>query len=166
MPTSNFRRIDLDLLYPAFLEKVLDAVAACEARGAHYIATRGYDTYGAQMALWAQGRTKPGPVVTNAKGGQSQHNFGLAVDFARVMPDGKVSWDAADYQPLIEEVEKRGLHSGRGYKDVPHVGWPGLVNAEQLLPLHLAWEKSQDTALGTLDRLKEVWKAVEQKGHG
>ena len=81
MPTFNFRRIDLDLIEPEFRAKILDVFAACLARGFSYHATRGYDTYGAQMAIWAQGRTKPGKIVTNAKGGQSAHNFGIAIDF-------------------------------------------------------------------------------------
>lgn len=34
--------------------------------------------------LYAQGRTAPGPVVTNAPGGSSYHNYGLAWDFAMV----------------------------------------------------------------------------------
>lgn len=34
-----------------------------------------------QNGIYAQGRTKPGPIVTDAKGGQSFHNYGLAFDF-------------------------------------------------------------------------------------
>lgn len=162
MPTPNFRRIDLDLLYPPFLAKLLDVIAACNARGHVYHALRGYDTYGAQMALWAQGRTKPGKVVTNAKGGQSQHNFGLAVDFVAVV-DGKLTWEPKAYDVLVEEVEKAGLHSGRVYKDLPHVGWPGWVNGAELKPLDEKW-RSTDDALGTLDRLRQVWNVVDQKG--
>ena len=40
----------------------------------------GTRTYAEQNALYAQGRTKPGNKVTNAKGGQSNHNFGIAWD--------------------------------------------------------------------------------------
>jgi peptidoglycan L-alanyl-D-glutamate endopeptidase CwlK len=40
----------------------------------------GLRTYAEQNALFAQGRTKPGPKVTNARGGQSNHNFGIAWD--------------------------------------------------------------------------------------
>ena len=165
MPTLNFRRIDLDLLYPPFLEKLLDAVAACEARGARYIATHGHRTYGAQMALWAQGRTVKGPRVTGAKGGQSAHNFGLAVDFVR---DGDLSkdgvqplWDAEAFKVLIEECEKRGLHSGKGYGDLPHVSWPGYVTAADLKLLDEVWGRVGTRAVGTLDALKEVWKVVK-----
>jgi peptidoglycan L-alanyl-D-glutamate endopeptidase CwlK len=40
----------------------------------------GTRTYAEQDALYAQGRTKPGNVVTKAKGGFSNHNFGVAFD--------------------------------------------------------------------------------------
>ena len=41
----------------------------------------GTRTYAEQNALFAQGRTKfPGPIVTRARGGQSNHNFEVAWD--------------------------------------------------------------------------------------
>ena len=163
MPTVNFSRIDLDLIYPPFLERVLHTIAACEARGVTFIATRGYDTYGAQMALWAKGRTMPGPMVTNAKGGQSAHNFGLAIDFVRDLDRSKQGvqpgWKPEDFAILIEEAKKRGLHSGQGYKDYPHISWPGYVTATDMLPLDMYWQTT-DPHAATLDRLKTVWKAV------
>lgn len=165
MPTANFRRIDLDLIEPGFRLRALDIIAACLVRGYSYHATRGYDTYGAQMAIWAQGRTKPGRIVTNAKGGQSSHNFGIAIDFVLdkdqraqgIQPD----WSVEAFRVLIEEVEKAGLHSGVQYNDRPHVSLPGYVTATDLLPLHLAWEKSADIGADTLARLQEVWKVLK-----
>lgn len=40
----------------------------------------GLRTYDEQEALYAQGRSKPGIRVTNARGGYSNHNFGIAFD--------------------------------------------------------------------------------------
>jgi len=40
----------------------------------------GLRTYDEQNDLYAQGRTKPGRIVTNARGGHSNHNFGIAFD--------------------------------------------------------------------------------------
>lgn len=37
-------------------------------------------SYAEQDALYAQGRSRPGHVVTNARGGYSNHNFGIAFD--------------------------------------------------------------------------------------
>lgn len=168
MPVINFRRIDLDLIEPEFRLKILEVIDACLKRGHSYHATSGYRTYGEQMALWAKGRTSPGGKVTNAKGGQSAHNFGIAIDF---IPDKDLKtpgiqpdWSPEAFKVLVEEVEKAGLHSGKNYNDSPHVSLPGYVTATDLLPLHLAWEQSADSGLGTLDRLKLVWQRLERKG--
>ena len=40
----------------------------------------GLRSYQQQAALYAQGRTKPGRIVTNARPGSSWHNYGLAID--------------------------------------------------------------------------------------
>ena len=56
---------------------------------------QGFRTFKEQDALYAQGRTKKGEVVTNSKGGQSVHNYGFAVDIVLII-DGKIaSWDTA-----------------------------------------------------------------------
>jgi peptidoglycan LD-endopeptidase CwlK len=46
-----------------------------------YVLIGGSRTYAEQNALYAQGRTSGGKVVTNARGGYSNHNFGIAGDF-------------------------------------------------------------------------------------
>lgn len=161
MPANNFKRVNLDLIYPAFLEKVLEAIAACNALGATYIATHGFRSYGEQMALWTQGRTTGGPIVTNAKGGQSAHNFGLAMDFVRDMgPQSGVqpSWDKVSYEILGQEAAKQGLHWGAAYKDYPHVGLEGYINGAQIKPLDLIYRASQGTEL---EKLRNVWKYVD-----
>lgn len=53
---------------------------------------QGYRTYAEQDALYIQGRTTKGNKVTNAKGGQSNHNFGLAIDVAEIK-NGKIDWN-------------------------------------------------------------------------
>lgn len=40
----------------------------------------GLRSWAQQSALYAQGRTKPGRIVTNARPGSSWHNYGLAID--------------------------------------------------------------------------------------
>ena len=49
-----------------------------------------YRTYAQQDAIYAEGRTKAGSIRTKAKGGQSNHNFALAVDVLPVWEDGKL----------------------------------------------------------------------------
>lgn len=165
MPAENFKRIDLDLIEPDFRSALFEVIAACRARGYEYVATRGYVTYGEQTALWAKGRTQPGPKVTNALGGESSHNFGIAMDFVRDIdankPGVQPSWKPEDYAVLIEEAEKRNLHSGWKYKDHPHLSLPGYVTGKDLQPLRGVW----DCVTGdTLTKLKKVWEVLETKG--
>jgi peptidoglycan L-alanyl-D-glutamate endopeptidase CwlK len=48
--------------------------------GANAEVLSGLRSYQQQAALYAQGRTKPGKIVTNARPGSSWHNYGLAID--------------------------------------------------------------------------------------
>src|ERR1700737_1436271 len=90
MPTALFSRINLDLLYPPFREKLLAVIAECrDVHGATYSATTGFRTWSEQDALFHQSRSMPpqGPWATNAPGGFSSHNYGLACDFVRNLSD-------------------------------------------------------------------------------
>lgn len=55
-------------------------VQKAAANGIEIKVVSGHRTYEEQDALYAQGRTRPGPVVTKARGGYSNHNFGIAFD--------------------------------------------------------------------------------------
>ena len=80
-----------------------------------------------QAKLYAQGRTTPGPVVTQLDGTtkKSKHNLvpARALDVA-VVVNGKVSWDESQYHPLKELAAKYGLVSGGSWKTI--VDWPHL----------------------------------------
>lgn len=77
-----------------------------------------------QDALYAQGRTAPGKIVTNAKGGDSYHQYGVAFDFVPLV-DGKPAWDDTDrYEQCAEIGEKLGLEWGgnfKSFRDRPHM---------------------------------------------
>jgi peptidoglycan LD-endopeptidase CwlK len=138
MPTANFTRINLDLLMPEFLTELLDVIAALNAQGMTYIATMGTRTNQQQAALYAQGRTAPGNIVTNAPPGSSAHNYGLAVDFTR-FNGAAPSWVLADYDALGAEVAKHSALTWGGtflhLPDRPHVQLAGWVTGAELLPL-------------------------------
>ncbi len=159
MPTNQVRRINLDRIYPPFLERYLAVLAACRSRGAVYFATRGFATYEEQDAIHAQGRTAPGKIVTNAKGGQSNHNFTVGIDSTHDSdsnPDDGLQpdWDPAHYQILGKELKAAGLDWGASYRDLPHAGWPGYVTAAAMEPLRVVFEN----APGDLDtRIRAVW---------
>lgn len=100
---------------------------------------QGLRTIDEQNVLYAQGRTKAGPIVTNAKGGSSYHNYGLAFDFCIVIDkngDGtydETSWDikkdndrdgTADWLEVVKIFEEAGWEWGGKWssiKDYPHL---------------------------------------------
>lgn len=85
-----------------------------------------------QNDLYAQGRTKPGKKVTNAAGGSSYHNYGLAIDFAFLVNGKEISWDVnkdwdgdktADWLEVVQIFLKGGYEWGgnwKSIKDNPH----------------------------------------------
>lgn len=166
MPAGQFKRLNLDYLYPPFRDALFELIARCNDRGVRYVATLGYRTYEEQDQLYRLGRDIPGKVVTKARGGESQHCFGLAVDFVRDLDPSTAKvepgWAEEDYTVLIEEVNKMGLHSGVSYRDRYHVGWPGYWNKKTVQVLDNMWR--EEATDDVLDRLNVVWKHIDQQG--
>lgn len=106
-------------LHPVVRSAATALIERCYKLNIPILITQGLRTIAEQDALYAQGRTKPGAIVTNARGGYSYHNFGLAVDFALLLPNGSsVSWDMcrdgnnnqiADWQEVVREAKGLGL---------------------------------------------------------
>lgn len=111
-------------LHPAFQTKVYALLALCQARGLDVFIAQGMRTFAEQNELYKQGRTKKGPVVTWARGGQSYHNYGLAVDLAF---HGKSPYsESHDWAGLVKAVTDSGLESGASYGDRPHANLKGI----------------------------------------
>jgi peptidoglycan L-alanyl-D-glutamate endopeptidase CwlK len=94
-------------------------------------------TFAEQDALFAQGRTKPGSIVTNARSGRSWHNYGMAIDivllidknrdgvFESVSYDTKADFDSDGKRDWIEVVnifKEYGWEWGGDWRfvDAPH----------------------------------------------
>lgn len=116
----------IDTLEPDFqpkIQQLLDALNA--STGIKWGVVQGRRTIAYQNELYAQGRTKPGQVVTKAKGGQSPHNFGLAADLCP-MKDNDFWWNCPQkYWNMLGEIaEGMGLVWGGHFHsiiDYPHV---------------------------------------------
>lgn len=162
MPAELVQRIDLDLIYPPFLERVLDGLAACRARGFDYFATRGFASWAKQHQLYMAFLNGTGGRAAPA--GSSSHNYGLALDFTfdadRKKPGLQPSWKEREYDVLGEEMQKLGLHWGANYNDRPHVSWPTHVNGKQLRGLgSIAMQHGgTDTTEGRL----AVWRHLDE----
>ena len=70
-----------------------------------------------QAELYAHGRSKPGKIVTNAKPGESYHNYGLSVDICLIIDGKEASWDMindfdhdsiADWMEVVSVFDKHG----------------------------------------------------------
>jgi len=92
----------------------------------------GTRTYAEQDALYAKGRTKPGPIVTNARGGQSNHNFGIAWDIG-LFEGTKYILDDRPYKelaklslPAFQDLLWGG--NWRSLKDYPHYELKPICN--------------------------------------
>jgi len=116
----------IKLLHPAVREeagKIYSDICAAMPAGVVCRFTHTLRTNAEQDALYALGRTKPGKIVTNAKGGQSYHNYGLAIDFV-LLVNGQVSWAVdKNWAAVIAIFESYGWESGHRwkFKDSPHV---------------------------------------------
>lgn len=130
----------IQLLHPKLREEALvmydEIVAALTGTAACRFAYT-LRTFAEQDALYAQGRTKPGAVVTKAKGGQSYHNYGLAIDIVLLVDTDKngsfetASWDLktdfdgdgkSDWQEVVAIFKRYGYEWGGDWKfvDAPH----------------------------------------------
>lgn len=75
-----------------------------------------------QDELYAQGRSTSGNIITNAKAGESYHNYGLAFDLVEIK-DGKALWNNPNWNKIGELGKSFGFNWGgdwRSFKDYPH----------------------------------------------
>lgn len=154
----------VQLLHPAISAQVMGLIVEAETKIDPNCAIRivqGLRTIDEQNALYAKGRTADGKIVTNAKGGSSYHNYGLAIDFAILIDkDGngtydEMSWDIrkdadkdgiADWLEVVKVFEAAEWEWGGRWssiKDYPHLQktfgfkWQELAsryNAKMFLP--------------------------------
>jgi len=117
----------LALVHPALAAKVRAAADALAANGLYFRVAQGLRTHAEQDALYEQGRSTPGSIVTNARGGYSNHNFGCAVD-CYPFDDGQtgdLDWSpmSVEFQEMVEALKAQGLVWGGNWaslKDYPH----------------------------------------------
>jgi len=110
-------------VHPTLAAKVHAAFAALAAQGTYFCVAQGLRTYAEQDALYAQGRTTRGHIVTNARGGYSNHNFGCAVDCYPYLsgPGGAINWAAnsPQFRAMVSALETQGLVWGGSWTSLP-----------------------------------------------
>lgn len=111
-----------------FIPFIRQAKAVAASMGCDYVAISGTRGEEEQNDLYAKGRTKPGPKVTNARYGYSNHNFGIALDFG--VFEGRKYLDSLDpnrakavHTAVAALAKQHGIDWGgwwRSFKDFPH----------------------------------------------
>lgn len=156
---------DIAQLHPKLQEKAEELVKLCKKNGITIKIGECFRSVKEQNDLYAQGRTKPGSIVTNAKGTSysSQHQWGIAFDFFLDMDidgDGKKSDDAFNnkkktFNKVGKLAKSIGLGWGGDWKspvDMPHVYLPDWGSTTRKLKIKY----------GTPDKFMKTWE-VEEK---
>lgn len=126
---------DLGELNPTVQAKCKAFIQLCKEAGIDVLITSTYRDDESQDALYAKGRTAPGPIVTNAKGGESFHNYRVAFDFVPIV-DGKAQWnDSKLFECCGKLAESVGLEwAGKWahFKELAHCQLTGGKTLAQL----------------------------------
>ena len=142
----------IKLLHPKVRDEAFDIYdEICEALKGRAFCRFSYTlrTFAEQDAIYAQGRTKPGKIVSNAKKGLSYHNYGLAIDIVLILDGRTASWEQkidfdgdgkADWMEVVSIFKSFGWEWGGNWKfvDAPHFQKTFGYSVRQLLALHQA----------------------------
>jgi hypothetical protein len=128
-PTQRLSEQRLALLHPVVADRGRELLREAAQVGLAVMVTQGLRSWKEQDALYARGRTTPpigkSHIVTNARGGYSWHNFGLAFDVLLLDAMGKAKWDTRHpgWKTLGVLGKARGLDWGGDWvrlKDLAH----------------------------------------------
>jgi peptidoglycan LD-endopeptidase CwlK len=114
----------LQLVNPTLAAKIRQMADILAGESITFRVTEGLRSWAEQAKLYAQGRTAPGAIVTNAQPGHSYHQFGLAVDVAPFAADGAIDWNVNHpvWKRLVEVGTSLGLTSGSQFHTI--TDWP------------------------------------------
>jgi peptidoglycan LD-endopeptidase CwlK len=111
----------LDDLRPEIRPQVDAFLAECAASNIDVLVTCTLRSNAEQADLYAQGRTQPGHIVTDAPAGKSAHNYGLAIDVVP-MVNGKPDWNGHD--PVWMQIGEIGQNAGLQWAGAPGFPFP------------------------------------------
>ena len=119
----------LQSVYPPLADRVRRMAVMLALEGIDIRVVQAFRTTAEQQALYEQGRSHEGKIVTNCQGGHSYHNFGLAVDCCPSTHGPGEPFDAdwhaehPQWKRMVAIGQSLGLDSGatwRTFKDFPH----------------------------------------------
>jgi peptidoglycan L-alanyl-D-glutamate endopeptidase CwlK len=127
--------------HPQFNNLIFKLLNLCILEGLNVGVVAGLRSFEEQDKIYAQGRTAPGKIVTNAPPGFSWHNYGIAADITFKDEKGKFVWRDSDRWDMLGILGKRvGLEWGGDWKkpDRPHFQFTNGVSIREALRLHKA----------------------------
>jgi peptidoglycan L-alanyl-D-glutamate endopeptidase CwlK len=146
---------------PVLADKVRAAATILEAAGTHLLVVSGLRSAAQQDALFAQGRTAPGQVVTNAPAGHSMHNYGLAVDVVPYVSGdtGDLNWRShtPQFTAMVTALKAQGLAWGGDwihFKDEDHFQLSDI-------PANPSAAMISDYGAGDETALQAIWKNTD-----
>jgi peptidoglycan L-alanyl-D-glutamate endopeptidase CwlK len=150
MDKITFERIEL--MHPKLRKSLRDQYGVINnklPRGVRLRFSHTLRTVAEQNALFQMGRTAPGSIVTNAKGGQSIHNYGLAFDIVILLDKDNngtfetAVWNGKFFNQVVAFFKAEGWEWGGDwkFKDNPHFqykkdngqsyNWRELMNSQK-----------------------------------
>lgn len=130
MDLDSVSRSRLNLVYPDLATRYLRMFHdVAKVTGRSVRVTEGLRTFQRQAALYAQGRTEPGPIVTNSMAGESLHHYGCAIDSCWMGKDPYLERLGEDERRIIwseygRVARAHGFEWGGDWKrpvDKPHI---------------------------------------------
>lgn len=130
----------LSSLHPYVANLARQFLNLCRNNGLDVTILIAFRSWDEQDYQYTQGRTRPGAIITNAMGGDSYHNWGLAFDAAPLV-NGVVDWNAtALFNRMGRYGQQVGLEWGGDWTtyeidfvDLPHFQYTFGLSTEQLL---------------------------------
>jgi peptidoglycan L-alanyl-D-glutamate endopeptidase CwlK len=140
MPSDKITLERIQMLHPKLRDEAMDLYEEIVSALGNKVMcrfTHTLRTFAEQDKLYSIGRTKAGRIVTNAKGGRSYHNYGLAIDIV-LMHDRNNDWvyetisydqkadidkdGKADWIEVVTIFKQYGWEWGGdwAFKDAPH----------------------------------------------
>lgn len=148
---------DVKQLHPRLQAKVEELKALCKKENLNIGIGECFRSVAEQDKLYAQGRTKPGSIVTNAKGStySSQHQWGIAFDFFKNVKGHEYD-DIAFFNKVGALAKSIGLAWGGDWKnpvDKPHLYLPDWGSTTTKLKKEY----------GTFEQFKSTWKTNKEE---
>lgn len=143
---------DITLLHPELQELIPRFLAECQRQGLNVLIAETWRTKVEQDSLYAQGRSKPGKIVTNCQYPESPHCWGVAFDFCR-NERGKEYDNSDKFFNRVGAIGKTmGLFWGGDFKsfvDMPHFEMAKFMPGNSVATLKRTY--------GTPENFKKTW---------